>query len=129
MTDDRATRAAGEEPEPGRSTAENPGVTAGCRGPGGDGAADTHPGLHPSMVEQELPAVQQRPENVLIRLGLVRALAERGEKFIKLLAGRAAREGPDVQLHQPLLGVLLGGEELGDKAPLLDLGVDGVAVE
>src|SRR4051812_13392847 len=83
----------------------------------------------PSVIKQELAAVEQRPEDVLEDLCLVGALAQQGPERRQLLGGRSARQAAEVEVDDPFLGVLPGGLELGDDTALLDLGVDRVTVE
>ena len=81
------------------------------------------------MVEQELPAVEQGPEEVGQALLLVLLGAQqRGERLKLLLRGLPA-EGAEVELGDPLLRGLRLGDQPLDDAPLGDLAVDGRAVE
>src|SRR5262249_8722490 len=72
---------------------------------------------------------EQGPEDVSERLGLVVPLAQEGDEPGELGRGWLARKASDIELGDPFLGKLPGGDELGDESALLDLGVDGVAVE
>src|SRR5262245_45881508 len=82
-----------------------------------------------SMIEQKFTTIEQGPEEVCQGLGGVLLAVQGGDEPVELGPGRLAGEAADVELGDPLLGELLGGDELGDEPALLDLGVDSVAVE
>ena len=60
------------------------------------GKLDVLSGPSPSMVEQELTAIEQGPENIVQRPGLVGPLAHRGEELVKFVARWPAAQTADV---------------------------------
>src|SRR5262249_29108364 len=87
------------------------GVAAADSGRGGESAIRNPQSAIGSMVQRELAAVEQRPEDVAVALRRRVGLLDEGGHLLELLGGRAAGQSGEVQLLDDLVGGLAAPDE------------------
>src|ERR1044071_1871794 len=82
-----------------------------------------------SMIEDKLLRVKQRPEQIVEHQFRFFPFLEKAFKFAQLLFGRWSCQAAQVKIFDNLLGLLILLEEFFDDAALVDLVLDGTAIQ